>query len=100
MRIVSPHATRPSRAGGRRRTPVAQLSLGEARWRMLRLALRKRRFRFEDVRNMTRRDRGHFDWFVDNGFFAAVGGEVYALTDKGRASADLGFYEYEPPRRR
>jgi hypothetical protein len=75
---------------------MAQLSLGESRWRMLRLALRKKKFRFDDVRNMTRSDRTHFDWLVANGMFRKVGDGLDKLTDKGRESPDLGFYEYEP----
>ena len=76
---------------------MAQLSLGEPKWRMIRRALKKRKFRFEDCRNMTRNDQRHFDWLVENGFFVAVGEGHYALTDKGKASADLGLYEWEPP---
>jgi hypothetical protein len=75
---------------------MAQLSLGENRWRMLRRVLKKKRFRYEDARNMTRHDRAHFDWFVAAGFVAPAGGDVFELTDKGRAAADLGLYEWEP----
>jgi hypothetical protein len=77
---------------------MALLSLGECRWRMLRRALKKKRFRYEDTRNMARQDRAHFDWLVEHGFFAEAGDGLYAVTDKGRAAADLGFYEYEPTR--
>jgi len=77
---------------------MAQLSLGEARWRMLRRVLSRKRFDFADCRNMHRQDRKHFDWLVENGFFAAAGDGRYELTDKGRDAADLGFYEYEPAR--
>jgi hypothetical protein len=75
---------------------MAQLSLGENRWRMLRRVLKKKKFRFEDARNMTRFDRRHFEWFIANGFVSEVGAGVYEMTDRGRASADLGEYEWEP----
>jgi hypothetical protein len=77
---------------------MAQLSLGEPKWRMIRRALKKRQFRFEDCRNMTRNDQRHFDWLVENGFFQALGAGLHTLTDKGKASADLGLYEWEPTR--
>jgi hypothetical protein len=75
---------------------VAQLSLGEGKWRMLRRALKKKRFRYEDARSMTRLDRAHFDWLAGNGFFAPAGGGVFEVTAAGRAAADLGLYEWEP----
>lgn len=76
---------------------MAQLSLGESKWRMVRQVLRKKRFRYEDARNMTRFDQGHFDWLLANGFFEEVGQGWYELTDKAKAAADLGMYEWEPP---
>jgi hypothetical protein len=78
---------------------MAQISLSENRWRMLRLALRKKRFRFEDVRTWRRRDQDDVDWLVENEFFADIGNGYYELTDKGRESSDLGYYEWEPPKR-
>lgn len=72
---------------------MAQLSLGEAKWRMLRRVIRMKRFRYEDCRNMHRFDRDHFDWLVERGFVADAGGGWYEVTDKGKAAADLGFYE-------
>ena len=72
---------------------MALLSLGEAKWRMLRRALKKKAFRFEDCRNMHRHDKDHFDWLVGQGFFAAAGGDWFEVTDKGKAAAELGFYE-------
>jgi len=72
---------------------MALISLGEAKWRMLRRALAARRFRFEDCRNMHRFDRQHFDWLLDHKFFESVGAGLYQVTDKGRAAADLGLYE-------
>ncbi len=72
---------------------MAQLSMGESRWRMLRRVLKKKRFTFEDTRNMSRNDQVHFDWLVDGGFFEDVGDGYFEVTDKGRESADLGFYE-------
>jgi len=74
-----------------------QVSLSIAHWRMLRKGLGKKRFEFEQLREMQRQDRKVFDWLVDNGFFAAVDGEKYQVTDKGKASADQGFYEWTPP---
>jgi hypothetical protein len=60
---------------------------------MLRRVLRKRRFKFEDCRNMTRHDKAHFDWLVEHGFVADLGGGWYELTARARDAADLGFYE-------
>jgi hypothetical protein len=75
---------------------MAQLSLGENKWRMLRRVVRKKRFGFTDARNMTRFDRFNFGWLPANGFVARVGDDVYQLTDRGKAAADLGLYEWEP----
>jgi hypothetical protein len=76
---------------------MAELSMGELKWRMLRLALKKpRRFRFEDVRPMTRKDREHLDWLAARGFVSDLGGGLYAITDRGKAAADLGMYEHQP----
>ena len=72
---------------------MAQLSLGESKWRMLRRVLRTKRFRFADCRNMTRHDKEHFGWLVKGGFFVEVADGCYEVTDKGKAAADLGFYE-------
>jgi hypothetical protein len=60
---------------------------------MLRRVVRKKRFLYTDTRNMTRSDALYFEWLVEHGFFVSVGDEWYELTDKGKASADLGFYE-------
>jgi len=72
---------------------MALLSMGESRWRMLRRVLRKKRFRYEDARNMSRNDQVHFDWLVEGGFFKDVGSGHYEVTEKGKEAADLGFYE-------
>ena len=72
---------------------MALISLGESRWRMIRRVLKKKRFRFEDARNMTRHDDDHFQWLVENGFFVQVGDNWYSITDRGKDAADLGFYE-------
>ena len=72
---------------------MAQISLGESRWRMVRRVLRKKRFRYSDARNQTRHDQVHFEWLVEHGFFERLSDGWFAVTDKGRASADLGFYE-------
>jgi hypothetical protein len=75
---------------------MALLSLGEGRWRMLRRVLKMKRFRFADARNMGRHDQAHFDWLVGGGFFAAAGDELFQVTEKGLAAADLGLYDWEP----
>jgi hypothetical protein len=72
---------------------MAQLSLGESKWRMLRRVLRRKQFRYDDARNMTRADETHFDWLVREGFFAKAGDDSYTVTEKGKAAAELGFYE-------
>ena len=76
---------------------MAQLGLGESKWRMIRRVLGKKKFRYDDARNMTRHDESHFEWLVSNGFFASVGDDAYELTVKGKGSAELGLYEFEPP---
>lgn len=75
---------------------MAQLSLGESRWRMLRRVSRAKRFRYADCRNMTRHDQEHFDWLVAQAFFAVAGDGTFEVTDKGKAAAELGLYEWEP----
>ncbi len=60
---------------------------------MLRRVLRKKRFQFDDCRNMSRNDKAHFDWLVKLGFFQALGDGYYTVTEKGKESAELGFYE-------
>lgn len=72
---------------------MAEISLGESKWRMLRRVLRKKTFGFEDCRNQSRRDGAHFDWLVARGFLAAAGDGRYELTEKGRKAADLGMHE-------
>ena len=72
---------------------MASISMGESKWRMLRRGLKKKRFQFDDTRNMSRNDRAHFDWLVKRGFFHAVGEGFYVVTDKGKEAADLGLYE-------
>jgi len=72
---------------------MALISLGESRWRMVRRVLKRKRFAFADCRNQTRYDREHFDWLVGNGLFVAVADDRYEVTDKGKAAAELGFYE-------
>lgn len=74
---------------------MAQLSLGESKWRMVRRVLGKKKFKYEDARNMTRHDQTHFDWLVEHGFFAGVADDQYTVTDKGRDAADMGMYEYQ-----
>lgn len=76
---------------------MAELSLSNGQWRILRLALRKKRFRFEDTRTMARHDRRDFDWLGANGFFAAAGEGWFEMTDLGRESSDLGYYQWTPP---
>ena len=72
---------------------MALLSMGESRWRMLRRGLKRKRFRFEDTRNMSRNDQVHFDWLVARGFVKDLGDGFFTVTDQGREAADLGFYE-------
>jgi hypothetical protein len=72
---------------------MAQISLGESRWRMVRRVLRKKKFTYDDARNQTRHDQSHFDWLIKHGFFEEVGGGSYTVSEKGKAAADLGFYE-------
>lgn len=72
---------------------MATISLGESRWRMLRRVLKKKKFRFDDARNMTRHDQAHFDWLIDRDFFVANGDNTFTITDKGKDAAELGFYE-------
>lgn len=83
---------------------MAELSLGECKWRMVRRALLKskkradRSFTLADVRNMTRHDKEHFGWLLRNGFVAAAparpGREArYRLTDLGAGACDMGYYD-------
>lgn len=72
---------------------MASISLGESRWRMLRRVLKKKKFRYEDARNMTRHDLAHFEWLIEHGFFTPAGGEWYTVSDRGKDASDLGFYE-------
>jgi hypothetical protein len=72
---------------------MALISLGESRWRMIRRVLKKKRFRYDDARNMTRHDQEHFEWLIENGFFVQVGEDWYSITDRARDAAELGFYE-------
>jgi hypothetical protein len=72
---------------------MAQLYMSESVWRMLRRVHRRKRFRYEDARNMTRHDKKHFDWLLANGFIVPVEGDLFEVTEKGKASADLGAYE-------
>jgi hypothetical protein len=72
---------------------MAQLPLSKSRWRMLRRVLKKKRFRYADARNMARHHQEQFDWLVANGFVAVVGDEVFEVTDRRKAAADLGMYE-------
>jgi len=72
---------------------MAQISLGESRWRMVRRVLKKKKFCYDDARNMTRFDKAHFEWLIERGFFERVEESWYTVTDKGRESAELGFYE-------
>ena len=78
---------------------MAQLSLGESKWRMIRRVLRKKRFTFGDARNQTRFDAEHLEWMLENGFVADLGDGWYALTEKAKAAADLGMYDWEPARK-
>ncbi|HSQ54285.1 MAG TPA: hypothetical protein VLM40_00960 [Gemmata sp.] len=72
---------------------MALISMGESKWRMLRRALKKKRFKFEDTRNMARQDKLHFEWLINHGLIEPAGEGYYAVTEKGKEAADLGFYE-------
>lgn len=72
---------------------MAQLSLGESKWRMVRRVLRKKKFQYDDARNQSRFDKDYFAWLIEKGFFQDVGNGWYAITEKGRGAAELGFYE-------
>jgi hypothetical protein len=72
---------------------MAFLSMGESRWRMLRRGLKKKKFRYDDARNMSRNDQIHFDWLISAGFIKEAGDGYFTVTDRGREAADLGFYE-------
>jgi hypothetical protein len=72
---------------------MAQLSLGESRWRMVRLALKRKKFRYQDCRNMARQDEAHFEWLLAQGLFRDLGDGWYEVTADGKAAAELGFYE-------
>ena len=78
---------------------MVMVSLNVSRWRILRLALKKKRSKFEDLRSMRRQDQNDVDWLVKNGLLAEVGDGFYELTDIGRVSADLGYYDWTPPTR-
>ncbi|MBN9522027.1 hypothetical protein J0H58_26510 [bacterium] len=75
---------------------MAQMSLGEGKWRMLRRVLKKRAFQYADCRNQARHDQEHFDWLLEHGFFAANGDDTFAITPAGRGAAELGLYDGEP----
>jgi hypothetical protein len=72
---------------------MALISLGESRWRMIRRVLKKKRFCYDEARNMTRHDQEQFEWMLENGFFVEVGDGWYSITDRARDAAELGFYE-------
>jgi hypothetical protein len=63
---------------------------------MLRRVVKAKRFKYADCRNMTRHDQGHFDWLLGGGFFAVAGDGTFEVTDRGKAAADLGMYDWEP----
>lgn len=73
---------------------MAMISIGESRWRMLRMALRTKTFKFDDVRTMSRTDQKYFDWLIAHGFIEELSGGNYKLSAKGVATADLGLYEW------
>ena len=43
---------------------------------------------------MTKKDKDHFNWLVAGGFFRDVGDGWFQVTEKGKESAELGYYEY------
>ena len=48
---------------------------------------------------LTRHDRAHFEFLLENEFISPIGDDWYELTDKGRGAADLGEYQFEPTHR-
>ena len=72
---------------------MAQLSLGESKWRMVRRVLRKKKFQYDDARNQSRFDKDYFDWLIEKGFIQDLGDGWYTLTEKAKGAAELGFYE-------
>ena len=72
---------------------MASISLGESRWRMVRRVLKKKKFKYDDARNMTRHDQTHFDWLIEYEFFAAAGDGWYTVEERAKEAADLGFYQ-------
>jgi hypothetical protein len=76
---------------------MAELSLGESRWRMVRLALKRKKFRYADCRSMARQDEAHFEWLLAQGLFRDLGDGWYEVTPEGKAAADLGFYDTDRP---
>ena len=76
---------------------MARLSLHVSHWRMIRMALPLKQFRYAQIRIEVQKDKRCFDWLVANGFFMDVGDGLFELTDKGHAAADLGYYEWNPP---
>ena len=75
---------------------MARYSSGVAKWRMVRRALTQNRFAFAGVRDMTRHDAKHCAWLIENELYADVGAARYEITERGRAAADLGFYDWQP----
>ena len=75
---------------------MALISLGEAKWRMLRRGLIAGRFRPDDVLGGAPGEVARFLWLADNGFLADTGGGWFELTPKGAEAADLGLYETDP----
>ena len=78
---------------------MAQFSLSMSRWRMLRMALKKKKSKFEDLRNMLRKDRDDLDWLIKIGFIADAGDGNYELTSAGSEAADMGYYEMDLSRK-
>jgi hypothetical protein len=62
---------------------------------MLRMALKKKKSKFEDLRNMLRKDRDDLDWLIKIGFIADAGDGNYELTPAGVEASDMGYYEMD-----
>ena len=76
---------------------MAQFSLTIGRWRMLRMATRKKKSHFDDLRNMARHDQEDVAWLVEIGYLTDLGDGYYALTPKGVEASDMGYYEMDVP---
>lgn len=78
---------------------MSQFSLSISQWRVMRRAARKKRSTFKELRNWSRitKEVEDIEWLVKNGLLEEVETGMYSVTDKGKASVDMGYYEWQPP---